>query len=945
MQLAATLQSLSLCLPSGSGRKVVVFKASSAGHREGYDALSTEHPDVEFREEDDFQRDLVELVGRLEWILFAVDDTVFVRPFNLTDLMELTLGEAQCLGVSLRLGRNTVWCYSRDVEQTLPEFAPVGEGWLQFNWTAADGDFGYPLEVSSSFYRGNVIRDALEGITFSNPNELEAGLQLSLQRVATQYPGLICPSASVAFSVPLNKVQSTFANRSGSGYRTSAEYFQRLFKLGFRIDSHPLQGFVPRACHELVDLPLRKPELGEGAFLAEFRMNLPDGRTASAESVLQAGSISAEDLARLLEIFDALDSRCSDSDVPPVLGFIRRLLSAREMDAEVALERERRVHSLESRQAEQKLAWLNNQVRTKDHELSRALSAFAAAQDAMLELGAAKEEVVARLTGLESAASENTRLVGENNRSQLEIARLREAVSLQAAEIKNLVQAVAQNIADLDGLQEANDNQARRIALFAAEVEDLKARLRTETVTTSELRSWLKEVEAARDWHNERCKSLLLENSGLRARTISEILWGKTLARIVTARLHAGGLLQKLFRLERPPQVIASVRRILSVKARTQPVRSDSDGNGSKGRPGIVLMMPFVVLGGAERVLSQICDALFQAGFEITVVTSVRTLPSLGSSEQWFRPFVRTIVDVSHHGADKARTEVLALLQPSAVRLLWIAGSSLAYDLLPDIRLLRPDIRIVDLLFNEVGHTENNRLRSEYIDIHAVENRQVSAWLERHGEKPAKITIIPNGVDLAYFDRSAVKVGIGLPRPGGGLIIGYLGRLSQEKGPDHFIDIAARSLSEIPNAFFIAGVGPLEEALRRRVASAGLAGQIVFMGSQDARSFLAACDVLVIPSLLDGRPNAALEAMAMGVPIVASKVGGLPELVEDGRTGFLCEAGDTEAFCRCIATLSRQRELREGFGRAARQKAELEMSRDLMQRQYVDLFSLLVRGG
>jgi glycosyltransferase involved in cell wall biosynthesis len=144
----------------------------------------------------------------------------------------------------------------------------------------------------------------------------------------------------------------------------------------------------------------------------------------------------------------------------------------------------------------------------------------------------------------------------------------------------------------------------------------------------------------------------------------------------------------------------------------------------------------------------------------------------------------------------------------------------------------------------------------------------------------------------------------------------------------------------------IAGSGPSESALRDLVGSLGVAERVRFLGWQvDVDRLLASWDLLVIPSLEEGFPLSALEAMAAARPVVASRVGGLSELVVDGVTGRLVPPGDTEALVRCIAEMASDRRRLSLMGDEGWKRVRGHFSAELMARRTVELYDRLLHRG
>jgi glycosyltransferase involved in cell wall biosynthesis len=141
--------------------------------------------------------------------------------------------------------------------------------------------------------------------------------------------------------------------------------------------------------------------------------------------------------------------------------------------------------------------------------------------------------------------------------------------------------------------------------------------------------------------------------------------------------------------------------------------------------------------------------------------------------------------------------------------------------------------------------------------------------------------------------------------------------------------------------FVMTGAGPLEAAVRRRVAQSD--GAVQFLGVvEDIKEHVAGLDVLVVPSRQDGRPIVVLEALALGVPVLATRIGGLPELVRDGETGFLCEPGDVDGFRDRLYALASDRAGLARLQRSARAYAERHLDAVVMHTAYERALARLV---
>lgn len=343
-------------------------------------------------------------------------------------------------------------------------------------------------------------------------------------------------------------------------------------------------------------------------------------------------------------------------------------------------------------------------------------------------------------------------------------------------------------------------------------------------------------------------------------------------------------------------------------------------------RTGVLLCMPFLLLGGAERLLSGLVASLTRNGFRVVIVTTLPADPAFGDSTPWFASSTAEIFHLPRLLEPRRWADFMHhLVQSKGLDLLLLAGSAYTYALLPELKERHPGLRVADLLFNTVGHTESNRRYARHIDLHLCENAEVERWLRQAGEPVEKVIQIDSGVDIRIL-RPVERP------PRDHLVIGFSGRLSPEKDPLAFIDLA-EAARDPRLRFVMTGAGPLEREVRKRVARSR--GAVEFLGVvDDVHAHMAQLDLLVVPSRLDGRPLAVLEALALGVPVLATRVGGLPELVQDDVTGFTCAAGEVVSLVPVLRALlddaERLARLREG----ARNFAEQSLDQGVMHARY-----------
>lgn len=179
---------------------------------------------------------------------------------------------------------------------------------------------------------------------------------------------------------------------------------------------------------------------------------------------------------------------------------------------------------------------------------------------------------------------------------------------------------------------------------------------------------------------------------------------------------------------------------------------------------------------------------------------------------------------------------------------------------------------------------------------------------------------------------------------GDGPIVLAAGRLSPEKGFAVLVRAAVEVRRTVPTARFVLfGEGPERPDIESRIAAAGLAGVFRLLGfSDDLETLLPSADVVALPSFTEGLPNVALEAGAAGVAVVASNVGGLPEVVANRQTGYLVPPGDAKALAARLIDLLQRPDWARAFGTAARRRMHEEFSFAGQARAYEDLFAELV---
>ncbi len=176
----------------------------------------------------------------------------------------------------------------------------------------------------------------------------------------------------------------------------------------------------------------------------------------------------------------------------------------------------------------------------------------------------------------------------------------------------------------------------------------------------------------------------------------------------------------------------------------------------------------------------------------------------------------------------------------------------------------------------------------------------------------ARCTVIPSGIEPAVVSRNG-GIYERYPELQAKSIIGYVAALTNEKNPDVFLEVASRVLSKLPNAVMMwIGEGALRTHVEDRIQELQLEERILMPGFQrDILKWIADLDILFFPSLSEGFPTTVLDAMQCGVPVVASHVGGIADMITDGESGRLLAPEDVQGFEEAILGLLENSQLRE----------------------------------
>ena len=220
------------------------------------------------------------------------------------------------------------------------------------------------------------------------------------------------------------------------------------------------------------------------------------------------------------------------------------------------------------------------------------------------------------------------------------------------------------------------------------------------------------------------------------------------------------------------------------------------------------------------------------------------------------------------------------------------------------------------------------KLASRITDkIVALTNREKKDHILFKIAEEDKFSVIYSGIELNILKESSseekqnLKKELGIPE--NSLIVGTAGRLVPVKGPEFLVKASKYIISKYPDTYFMfTGDGPLEQDLKRKALEMGISDNIIFLGwRDDLAKIISIYDIFVLPSLNEGMGRVLVEAMALGKSIVASNVGGIPDLVIHGKNGFLVPPKNPKELAKYIQVLLEDKDKREKMGLAGKEMA------------------------
>ena len=241
-----------------------------------------------------------------------------------------------------------------------------------------------------------------------------------------------------------------------------------------------------------------------------------------------------------------------------------------------------------------------------------------------------------------------------------------------------------------------------------------------------------------------------------------------------------------------------------------------------------------------------------------------------------------------------------------------------------------------------------NRILSKITDKIVAVSEDVKEDIIRYDSiDPSKIEVIPNGIDVERFnpEKNTTDIRKEFSLEDDDIVIGFIGRIVPAKGLEYLLNALPYLKEEFKSIkLLIVGEGSLVEKLKESAKKNNIFDNILFTGRRrDIPEILASINIFVMPSIAEGLPNALLEAMAMGKPIVTTEVGGIPEIVKNGFNGLLVPPRDTLSLSKAIKELISNDRLAAKLGQAARDLVHDNLSIKAIAQKWQSLYLSILK--
>jgi sugar transferase (PEP-CTERM/EpsH1 system associated) len=384
-------------------------------------------------------------------------------------------------------------------------------------------------------------------------------------------------------------------------------------------------------------------------------------------------------------------------------------------------------------------------------------------------------------------------------------------------------------------------------------------------------------------------------------------------------------------------------------------VLCDQGTIGRERRIRVLHVVDSLRVGGLENGVVNLVNALDEKVFQ----SSICCLRTTGGLQKRLRDPGIKVFELHQKVKDNLFPRMRRILTDESIDIVHSNGYGTFFDSVVGAQLARTPFIvhcIHGIYWRDMGKMKmRRRIMQRLLSLRTHKLYAVADFLREYyihvvGVPARRIDTIYNGVDIeayAPIDQNArrdEKVKLGFPA--GQILIGAVGTLYWVKDPQIFLKAASLVVRERDDVSFVwVGDGPLRDQLHKVARELNLEGKLTFLGSRDdVPRILAALDVFVLPSLIEGFSYSILEAMASGLPVVATDVGGNAELIQDGVSGYLMPTKKPRLLADILLRLASDESLRTQLGQRARQRVEENFSLQGMVQTYQQMYLAGLRG-
>jgi glycosyltransferase involved in cell wall biosynthesis len=369
------------------------------------------------------------------------------------------------------------------------------------------------------------------------------------------------------------------------------------------------------------------------------------------------------------------------------------------------------------------------------------------------------------------------------------------------------------------------------------------------------------------------------------------------------------------------------------------------------GKIKVLTMLTNFHIGGTERQVTNIALGLDSARFDLHLACLRNSGELLAEVEALGAP--RPVFPIGSLYGLRTFIEAIRLIRyirRNAIQVVHSYGLYPNIFTIPAARLARAEVVVASIRDRGDIYSPFQRWLQKLVcrlaDCVLVNAEAIRETLIAEGYRPDNIVVIRNGYARPRMAEAQSIRGIReeLGWPADAPVVMLVSRLNRMKGIEYFLDAASMVAAKMPETrFLLVGDGSIKPELKDHAACLGLSGRVAFTGFRtDVATLLAQVDLSVLPSLSEGLSNTLLESMAAGVPVIATRVGGNPEAVEDGVSGLLVPARDSAALADAIGRLLQNRALALKMAQAGKKRIAETFSMERSIREVERLYEQLV---